>query len=225
MRVLVIEDEKKIGAFLKAGLSEKCYSVDLAADGERGSFLARTTEYDLIILDNILPKKTGLEVCKDLRERGRTVPILMLSVKSDTATKVELLNAGADDYLIKPFSLDELLARANALLRRPAAMESDVMQIDDLKMDAVSFAVLRGGKRVYLTRKEFMLLAYLLRHRGTVVSRGMILEHVWDMDGDPFSNTIESHISSLRRKIDLPGRRKLIHTVPGRGYKVDTSKI
>lgn len=225
MRVLVVEDEKQIGAFLKAGLSEKCYSVDIAADGEQGSFLARTTDYDLIILDNILPKKDGLEVCRDIRERGKTVPILMLSVRSDTATKVELLNAGADDYLSKPFSLEELLARVNALLRRPPAMENDVIQMDDLKIDAVRYSVTRGGKRLYLTRKEFMLLAYLLRHRGTVVSRGMILEHVWDMDGDPFSNTIESHISSLRRKIDLPGRKKLIHTVPGRGYKADLSKV
>jgi DNA-binding response OmpR family regulator len=225
MRILVVEDEKKIGAFLKTGLSEKCYNVDLAPDGERGSFLARTTEYDLIILDNILPKKTGLDICKDLRERGKTVPILMLSVRSDTATKVELLNAGADDYLCKPFSLDELLARVNALLRRPLVMESDVMQMDDLRIDAVSYAVARGTKRLYLTRKEFMLLAYLLRHRGTVVSRGMILEHVWDMNGDPFSNTIESHISSLRRKVDLPGRKKLIHTVPGRGYKADLTKV
>lgn len=225
MRVLVVEDEKKTGAFLKAGLSEKCYSVDLAMDGERGSFLSRTTEYDLIILDNILPKKTGLEICKDIRERGKTTPILMLSVRSDTATKVELLNAGADDYLCKPFSLDELLARVNALLRRPPTMENDVLQMDDLKIDAISYAVARGRKRLYLTRKEFMLLAYLLRHRGTVVSRGMILEHVWDLDGDPFSNTIESHISSLRRKIDLPGRKKLIHTVPGRGYKADLSKV
>jgi DNA-binding response OmpR family regulator len=225
MRILVVEDEKKIGAFLKAGLNEKCYSVDLAPDGERGSFLARTTEYDLIILDNILPKMTGLDICKDLRERGKIVPILMLSVRSDTATKVELLNAGADDYLCKPFSLDELLARVNALSRRPPVIESDVMKIDDLKIDAVNYSVVRGRKRLYLTRKEFMLLAYLLRHRGTVVSRGMILEHVWDMNGDPFSNTIESHISSLRRKVDLPGRKKLIHTVPGRGYKADLSKV
>lgn len=224
MRVLVIEDERKIGAFIKAGLSEKCYSVDLAADGERGSFLARTTEYDLVILDNILPKKAGLEICRDIRERGKTIPILMLSVRADTATKVELLNAGADDYLCKPFSLDELLARVNALLRRPPGLESDLVQLDDLKINAVSYAVARGGKRVYLTRKEFMLLAYLMRNRGTVVSRGMILEHVWDMEGDPFSNTIESHISSLRRKVDLPGRRKLIHTIPGRGYKADLSK-
>jgi len=225
MRVLVIEDEKKIGTFLKTGLGEKCYSVDLALDGEPGSFLARTTEYDLIILDNILPKRTGLEVCKEIRERGKTTPILVLSVKSDTATKVQLLNAGADDYLIKPFSLDELLARVNALLRRPVAIESDTMKIDDLTIDAGRYTCARGTKRIYLTRKEFVLLAFLLRHRGTVVSRGMILEHVWDMDGDPFSNTIESHISSLRRKIDLPGRKKLIHTIPGRGYKADLARV
>jgi DNA-binding response OmpR family regulator len=224
MRILVVEDERQIAGFLKDGLSGKHYNVDLAFDGERGSFMARTTNYDLVILDNILPKKTGFEVCRDIRERGKTMPILMLSVKSDTATKVELLNAGADDYLIKPFSLDELLARMNALLRRPANLESDIMHLDDLTIDTIRCTVARGGKRIYLTRKEFMLLAYLLRNRSNVVSRAMILEHVWDMDGDPFSNTIESHISSLRRKIDPPGRRKLIHTVPGRGYKADLTR-
>lgn len=225
MRILVIEDEAKISGFLKTGLGERCFSVDVAPDGEQGSFLARTTEYDLVILDNILPKKTGLEVCKDIRERGKPLPILMLSVKSDIATKVELLNAGADDYLSKPFSLEELLARINALLRRPPEIETDRMQMDDLSVDTTRYTVSRKGRSIYLTRKEFMLLVYLLRNRGTVVSRGMILEHVWDMDGDPFSNTIESHVSSLRRKIDLPGRRKLIHTVPGRGYKVDLNRV
>ncbi len=221
MRILIVEDEKQICSFLKSSLEEKCFGVDIAEDGERGSFLARTANYDLMILDNVLPKKTGLEVCREVRDKGRTVPILMLSVKSETATKVDLLNAGADDYLIKPFSLDELVARVNALLRRPAALEGDVIEIDDLVFHSANYTVSRSGQEIYLTRKECMLLAYLLRHRGFVVSRGMILEHVWNMDTDPFSNTIEAHISGLRRKIDAHGSKRLIHTVPGRGYKID----
>jgi two-component system OmpR family response regulator len=148
----------------------------------------------------------------------------MLSVKADVKTKVELLSAGADDYLAKPFSLEELVARMDALTRRPHTVDTDVIQLDDLRLDAARHTVARGDARIYLTRKEFMLLAYLLRNRGRVVSRGMILEHVWDMKGDPFSNTIESHMSSLRRKIDTAGRRKIIHTVPGRGYKLDLSR-
>ena len=225
MRVLVVEDEKKIAGFLKAGLEEKCFSVDLAMDGERGSYLARTTDYDLVILDNILPKKSGLEVCREIRERGRIMPIIMVSVKGDPSAKIELLNAGADDYLAKPFSFEELLARIAALLRRPPDLKSSVLGLDDLSINTSAYTVARGTTRIYLTRKEFMLLEYLLRHRGAVVSRGMILEHVWDMDGDPFSNTIESHISSLRRKVDIPGKRKLIHTIPGRGYKADLSRV
>jgi DNA-binding response OmpR family regulator len=222
MRILCVEDEKEISAFLKSNLEAECFSVDVAEDGEKGLFLAHTTNYDLIVLDNILPKKSGLEVCQEVRKKGKTMPILMLSVKSDTPTKVQLLNAGADDYLGKPFSLDELLARINALLRRPPSLENETLQVDDLVLDTKSCTVRRGRKEVYLTRKEFMLLKYLLRNTGTVLSRGMILEHVWDMDTDPFSNTIESHVASLRRKIDTAGKKKLIHTVPARGYRIGT---
>jgi len=225
MRVLCIEDEKEISAFLKSSLEAECFSVDVAEDGERGLFLAHTTNYDLIVLDNILPKKSGFEVCQEVRKKGKKMPILMLSVKSDTPTKVQLLNAGADDYLSKPFSLEELLARINALLRRPLSLENETLQVDDLVLDTKSCTVRRGKKEIYLTRKEFMLLKYLLRNAGTVLSRGMILEHVWDMDTDPFSNTIESHIASLRRKLDTPGKKKLIHTVPARGYKIGAREV
>ncbi len=224
MRILVVEDEKEISKFLKASLEAEFFSVDVAEDGEQGSYLGRTTDYDLVILDNILPKKTGSGVCEDIRKNGKNVPIIMLSVKADTASKVELLNAGADDYLIKPFSLEELLARIRALLRRPKHIESEVLTLDDLTLDTKTCVVRRGKSDIYLTRKEFMLLEYLLRNKSIVLSRGMILEHVWDMDADPFSNTIESHILSLRRKIDSPSKRKLIHTIPGRGYKMDLRK-
>jgi DNA-binding response OmpR family regulator len=221
MRILIIEDSKEITNFLKLSLEGEQFVVDVAEDGEKGSFWARTNDYDLIILDNILPKKTGLEVCEEIRKSGKTMPIIVLSVRSETLTKIQLLNAGADDYLIKPFSFEELLARIRALLRRPKVIESEILQIDDLTLDTKKCLVKRGKKEIYLTRKEFMLLEYLLKNSGSVLSRGMIMEHVWDMNVDPFSNTIESHILSLRRKIDLPGKKKLIHTVSGRGYKIN----
>lgn len=222
MRILIVEDEKEILDFLKKSFKNECYAVDTASDGEQGSYLARTNDYDLIILDNVMPKKTGLEVCRDIRKEKNPVPILVLSVKSETTTKVDLLNAGADDYLTKPFSIDELFARVKALLRRPKEIENENLKIDDLFLDINKHTVKRGDNDIYLTRKEFTLLKYLMRHKGTVLSRSMIMEHVWDMAVDPFSNTIESHIVSLRKKVDLPGCKKLIHTVSGRGYKIDT---
>lgn len=224
MRILIIEDNKEIIDFLKVSLETECFIVDTVEDGERGSFLARTNDYDLIILDNILPKKMGVQVCKEIRESGKIVPIIILSVKSETTTKVELLNAGADDYLIKPFSLEELLARMRALLRRPKQIESEILQIDNLTLDTRKHVVKRGKKEIYLTRKEFILLEYFMKNQGSVLSRGMIMEHVWDMNADPFSNTIESHILSLRRKVCLNKKRKFIQTVPGRGYKLEAAK-
>ncbi len=224
MKVLIIEDEKEIAEFLKKSLEAENYVVDVAHDGEKGSFLARTNDYDIILLDNIMPKKTGKQVCEEIRRDGKDVPILMISVKSEVTTKVDLLNAGADDYLTKPFSLDELLARIRALLRRPQKIETEILKVDDLVLDTSKHKVMRGDKEIYLTKKEFMLLKYLMKNAGIVLSRGMILEHVWDMSVDAFSNTIESHIRSLRRKIDLPGKKKLIHTIPGFGYKIDVKK-
>lgn len=221
MKILIVEDEREIREFLKRSLKAESFEVDVAEDGERGSYLARTGGYDLVILDNVLPKKNGFEVCKEVRLAGVITPILMLSVRSGTGTKVDLLDAGADDYLVKPFSLDELLARIRALLRRPQRVEGDVLRAGDLTVDTRRQSVRKNGKDVYLTRKEFMLLEYLMRNRGTVLSRHMILEHVWDMNADPFSNTIEAHIMSLRKKIGSKGRRGFIRTVPGRGYVVD----
>lgn len=220
MRILIVEDEKEILKLLKKSLESECFSVDTAEDGDRGSYLARTNDYDLVLLDNILPKKTGLEVCQDIREDNNDVPILVLSVKSETTTKVDLLNAGADDYLTKPFSVEEVLARVRALLRRPKHIQKEIVKIGDLVLDNGRHIVKRGDKEIYLTRKEFQLLEYMMQHKGMVLSRSMIMEHVWDMNVDPFSNTIESHIMSLRKKIDKESGNKLIHTVPGRGYKI-----
>jgi DNA-binding response OmpR family regulator len=221
MRALVVDDERDLREMLAENLRAECFAVDTAADGTEGSYMARTNEYDIVILDNMLPEKAGTTVCIEIRRTGRTVPILMLSVLGDSWQKVALLNAGADDYLMKPYSFDELMARVRALLRRPTNLVGDVMTIDDLTLDVKQQTVKRGDRGIYLTRKEFMFLAYLMRHQGTVLTRGMIMEHVWDMVSDPFSNTIESHIRGLRKKLNLPGMRNLIHTVPGRGYKLD----
>jgi DNA-binding response OmpR family regulator len=221
MRVLVVEDEKEIRDFVRRALETECFAVDAAEDGEAGLKLAKENGYDLICLDNVMPKLTGKEVCETLRREGVTTPIIMVSVRSEPNTKVELLNAGADDYLTKPFSIDELVARMRALMRRPKQMEHERYQVDDLILDAEQHLVTRGDQDVRLTRKEFALLLYLMKNRGIVLSRSMLMEHVWDMSVDPFSNTIESHIMSLRKKVDLPGLRKLIRTVSGRGYKIE----
>jgi DNA-binding response OmpR family regulator len=220
MRILIIEDDKKIRNILKKGLENEFFAVDCAEEGKKGMEMALYNEYDVIILDNVLPFKKGIDICKDLRKAEKTVPILMLSVQSDTSTKVELLSAGADDYLTKPFSFEEVLARIRALLRRPKKIKSDILKFDNLIMDLKKYLIKRGREKINLTKKEFMLLEYFLRNKNTVLSRGMILEHVWDMNADPFSNTIESHILSLRKKINLKGMRKLVYTVPGRGYRI-----
>ena len=222
MRILVVEDEKQIADRLKIGLESEFFVVDVAEDGEKGSYFGRTNDYDLIILDNILPKKIGLQVCEEIRKAGKSVPIIVLSVKSDTTSKVGLLNAGADDYLNKPFSFEELLARVRALLRRPKQVEGELIKIGDLVLDTKKHIVQRGSKEIYLTRKEFALLEYLMKNAGIALSRGMIMEHVWNMNADPFSNTIESHILSLRKKIDAKGKKKLIQTAPGIGYKISS---
>lgn len=221
MKILVIEDEQKIASFLKKSLEAEYFAVDVAEDGERGSQLAQINEYDLILLDNVLPKKEGLEVLRDIRKNGIDTPVLVLSVRNESLKKVDLLNAGADDYLTKPFALSELLARVRALLRRPTKLEQEILQVGDVLLDTRGSTVKRGKKEIYLTRKEFMLLRYLMQHEGVVLSRGMMLEHVWDMSTDIFSNTIESHILSLRKKIGDMDKHRLIQTVPGRGYKIE----
>lgn len=224
MRILVVEDDNGIQNAVKNSLEAECFSIDVASNGEHGSFLGRTNDYDLIILDYVLPMKNGSEVCKEIRAAGKHTPIIMLTVQSEIKTKVNLLNLGADDYITKPFSFDELIARIHAVLRRPASIEGDILQVADLCLDLKKHRVLRGIKDLYLTRKEYELLEYLVRNRGNVLSRAMIMEHVWDMNADPFSNTLETHILNLRKKIDAASKIKLIHTVPGRGYKVDIRK-
>lgn len=221
MRVLIVEDEVKIAHFLKESFEAEFFAVDIAGDGEQGSYFARVNDYDLVILDNLLPRKEGAQVCRDIRNAGKKVPILIVSVRTSTFDKVDLLDAGADDYITKPFALDELMARARALLRRPPELEGDVLQIEDVILDSKAGTVHKGAEEVHLTRKEFMLLQYMMRNAGIVLSRGMILEHVWDMNVDVFSNTIESHIMSLRKKVGDRPNNKLIQTVAGRGYRIN----
>jgi two-component system, OmpR family, response regulator len=224
MRILLVEDDKDIGQVLKMQLESECFAVDIASDGEQGSYMARTNVYDAVILDWVLPKKLGPEVCAEIRASGKTMPIIFLTVSSEVASKVQALELGADDYLTKPFSFQELLARLRAVLRRPTQMTSDTLSVEDLTMDVSRQTVQRQQEEIHLTRKEFMLLEYLLRNKGSVISRAELLEHVWDSSVDIFSNTIESHIVSLRRKLNDSRRKQLIHTISGRGYKIDSKK-
>jgi DNA-binding response OmpR family regulator len=218
MKILIIEDDISIRNVLRLSLETKGFVVDEAEDGEIGSYLGRTSSYDVILLDNVLPKKMGGHVCKEIRDTGKTTPILILSGKHEVLTKIQLLNMGADDYITKPFSFDELLARMNAVLRRPNHIKQNIMLVKDLEVNFSAQTIKKKKQDIYLTRKEFCLLEFLASHKNTVVSRGQILEHVWDMSVDPFSNTIETHVMNLRRKLK-DNRRTLITSIPGRGYK------
>lgn len=222
MRLLIVEDDPTIRETLTNHFKAAAFAVDATDCGERGCYLGRVNDYDLVILDYMLPKKTGYEITKNLREYGKMMPIMMLTVRSGITDKIDVLNAGVDDYVTKPFSLEEVHARVNALLRRPAELRSSIITISNLKIDVNRQSVIRGKQKIYLTRKEFALLEYLARNKGLVISRSMLLEHVWDGESDPFSNTIEAHILNLRKKLDT-GYKKLIHTIPGRGYKLDTT--
>lgn len=220
MRALIIEDDPYITQALKEALTQERLVVETAPDGDVGAFFAKTNDYDIILLDTMLPKKGGADVCKDIREHGKTTPILSVSAKTDNATKVRLLNAGVDDYLAKPFVMDEVIARVHALLRRPKTWAGDCLTFDDITLDTRQQIAKRAGHELTLTRKEFVLLEYFMRNPGTVLSRAMLIEHVWDMELDPFSNTIEAHVMSLRKKLAARNKRKVIHTVMGRGYKI-----
>jgi len=220
MRILIIENDMDLIGQLRKNLEQKTFAVDVANNGEDGSYMARVNEYDLIVLSDSLPKKTSTDVCRDIRNANKTTPIIILSNTTDIQEKISLLHEGADDLITKPFSFEELIARIQTILRRPTIQYKPVLDVDTVKLDCHNQLVTRKEKRVYLTRKEFALLEYLMRNKGSVVSRNMIMEHVWNEETDPFSNTIESHILNLRKKIDSK-RRRLIHNVPGRGYKID----
>ncbi|MFD1466965.1 response regulator transcription factor [Hymenobacter caeli] len=221
MRILLVEDEPAVAAFLHRGLSEQGYAVDLAADGLLGLHRAQSVRYDCLILDQLLPGLSGLEVCRQVRALDAGVPILMLTALGETDDKIRGLDAGADDYLVKPFAFAELLARLRALVRRRAeapAPAAAPLRLADLTLDPAAKRVERAGQAVQLTAREFALLEYLLRHQGRVVSRADLLEHVWELSFDTGSNVIDVYINFLRKKVDKDFDPKLIHTLVGMGY-------
>jgi heavy metal response regulator len=218
MRLLIIEDNPKIAGFIQQGLTEQGHAVDVAERGHDGEEMAASESYDAIILDIMLPDQDGVQVCKNLRRRKVKTPILMLTSLSTTADKVTGLDAGADDYLTKPFEFEELLARVRALLRRGQAQEASILRFEDIELDLMSRKVKRAGEKIKLTTKEFALLEYFMRNPNRVLSRTMIGEHVWDMNFDSDSNVIDVYVSMLRRKIDQDFDKSLIHTIVGSGY-------
>jgi heavy metal response regulator len=218
MRILVIEDEKKIASFIQRGLKEENFAVDLAFDGEQGLFLAETNPYNLIVLDIMLPERDGISICRELRRKAVRTPILMLTARDAVADKVSGLDSGADDYMTKPFSFDEFLARVRSLLRRSSGSASNVLRVQNLELNQLSRRVFRSGKEITLSAKEYALLEFLMLHADEVVTRTMISEQVWNEDFDSFTNVIDVHIKHLRDKIDIDETPSLIHTVRGRGY-------
>jgi heavy metal response regulator len=218
MRILVVEDEKKLASFICRSLKEKDYAVDVAYDGEEGLFLAAENPYDLVILDIMLPGKDGVSICRELRTKKNATPILMLTARDDVEDKITGLDAGADDYLTKPFAFQEFLARVRALIRRKHNVTTTKLKVADLELDQLTHNVTRSGQAIALTSTEYALLEYLMLNAGQVVTRTMISEHVWNDDFDVFSNVINVYINYLRKKIDSGSDRKLIHSIRGTGY-------
>ena len=218
MRILVIEDEKKIASFIQRGLREEKFVVDVAYDGENGMYKADVNEYDLIVLDIMLPKKDGIYVCRELRKSGNTTPVLMLTARDAVEDKVQGLNVGADDYLTKPFAFEEFLARIRSLLRRNQKAKTTHLKLADLELDQLTHKAKREGKDIALTSKEYALLEYFMLHSDQVVTRTMISEHVWNEDFDSFTNVIDVYVRYLRNKIDKGFKRPLLHTIRGTGY-------
>ncbi len=221
MKILVVEDEHKIANAIKKGLEQESYAVDVAYDGDQGLAEVTHEEYDLVILDRMMPGDVdGVGILKAMRQDGNQTPVLFLTAKDSLDDKVEGLNAGADDYLVKPFAFEELLARARALLRRPQEAVSNVISYDDVTLDVVKFEVKRQGRRIELSKKEFALLEYLMRNADQIISKDSIMQHVWDYDADILPNTVEVFVGYLRTKLEKPFKsQKLIHTVRGFGYR------
>lgn len=218
MRILVVEDEKKVASFIKKGLEEEHYAVDIAYDGEEGLALVQINEYDLILLDIMLPRLDGMEVLRQIRRNGSNMPILMLTAKDSVEDIVSGLDGGSDDYLTKPFSFAELVARVRALLRRKAREKTDILTVGDLSLSTSTHRVKRGGREIELTPKEYALLEYFMRNPNRILTRTLITEHVWDYHFDPETNVIDVYVNYLRKKIDQGFEKKLIHTIRGSGY-------
>ncbi len=225
MKILIIEDDKEIVELLKESLKRELFVVDYAYNGKDGLFLYRTNHYDLLIVDYNLPEKNGIEVIKEIKSENKNIKTIILTVDSTQETKELFFNLGIDDYITKPFIFKEFLSRVKAVIRRPAIAQKIIYKIDDLVVDMDKHSVMRNKKSIYLTFKELMLLEFLLKNRGKVISRTVLMENIWDFNADPFSNTVESHILKLRRKLDPQrNKRDLIHTIKGRGYKLDLKK-
>lgn len=220
MRILLVEDEQKLSNNIKQSLTEQGFAVDQAFDGEEGLFLADTETYNVIVLDVMLTKMDGVSICRELRRKENNTPILMLTAKSQLVDKVAGLDAGADDYLTKPFEFAELKSRIYALLRRSHNHTETLIKIDDLEVDPIKHSVKRGGKEISLTPKEFAILEFLVRHKDEVVTRTQIAEHTWDYNFESFSNVIDVFIATLRKKINNKAKKKLIHTIHGVGYTI-----
>lgn len=220
MRILVVEDKRRLCNVIKQGLQEEGFAVDTAYDGEDGEYLASNEPYDLIILDIMLPKKDGIDICRELRLKKINTPILMLTARDTVEDRIKGLDTGADDYLIKPFAFGELLARVRALLRREGNSKSPRLQVGDLIMDTVTREVWRGQRRIELTNKEYVLLEYFMRHPNAVVSRATLEEHAWDYEFESMSNLINVYIRRLRRKLDEQGQASIIQTMRGAGYSL-----
>lgn len=226
MRILIVEDDHKIANALKKGFEQESFAVDVSYDGQDGFGQASTIEYDLIILDRMLPGMDGMEICQRLRDEKTNTPILMLTAKDKISDRVDGLNCGADDYLVKPFAFEELLARARALLRRPINLENAILVVGDLELDPHKFETKRADKKIRLSTKEFALLEYLMRNQGRILTKDNIISHVWDYDADILPNTVEVFMGYLRNKIDKPFKNSsnLIRTVRGFGYKISTDE-
>jgi two-component system copper resistance phosphate regulon response regulator CusR len=222
MRILVVEDDQKVARFLQKGLREEGYAVDVANDGDEGLLLARVHEYDLLLLDVMLPGKSGLEIVRDVRSKEQATPVLMLTARDAEEDVVLGLDAGADDYLTKPFGFDELLARVRALLRRGGSARPDRLLYGDLELDRVTHVAQRRGERLDLTPKEFQLLEFFMLNRERVVRRTELLEKVWDLHFDPMSNVVDVHVGHLRRKLASSGGEEVLHTIRGVGYVLQT---
>lgn len=222
MRILIIEDDHKIANAIKKGLEQESFAVDVSYEGKDGLGSALTISYDLIILDRMLPEVDGIKVCQALRKKSINTPVLILTAKDKISDRVEGLNAGADDYLVKPFAFEELLARIRALLRRPQQVINNVLEVGDLTLNPETFEVRRGKNKIELSSKEFSLLEYMMRNSDRILTKDNIIAHVWDYDADILPNTVEVYIGYLRNKIDKPFQSKaaLIHTIRGFGYKI-----
>lgn len=221
MRILVVEDEKKTAAYLHKGLTENGFVVDVCGQGTDGLHAALVSDYDLIILDVMLPGRDGWSILKDLRQKGKEMPVLFLTARDTVPDRVKGLELGADDYLVKPFAFSELLARLRTILRRSSGRQPEILRVGDLEVEMSRHRASRGGQRLDLTPKEFLLLALLARRQGEILSRTLIAEQVWDMNFDSDTNVVDVHVRRLRAKVDDPFKDKLIHTVRGMGYVLE----